>query len=74
MKAILLNRIGCSFIVVQKNLFHLMLLNPEESLWLSHVLMDANHAGDRVTHRSHTGVILFCYRAPILWYSKQQTR
>ena len=34
--------------------------------------VDANHAGDRVTRRSHTGVLLFCNRAPILWYSKQQ--
>ncbi len=34
--------------------------------------MDADHAGNQVTHRSHTGVIIFCNRAPILWYSKRQ--
>ena len=33
---------------------------------------DADHAGDVVTRRSHTGVIIFVNRAPILWYSKKQ--
>jgi hypothetical protein len=32
----------------------------------------ANHAGDRVTRRSHTGIIIFVNHAPIIWYSKQQ--
>ena len=34
--------------------------------------VDADHAGCRVTRRSHTGVIIFVNRAPILWYSKRQ--
>jgi hypothetical protein len=34
--------------------------------------VDANHAGDKITRRSHTGIILFVNRAPIIWYSKQQ--
>jgi hypothetical protein len=34
--------------------------------------VDADHAGCQVTRRSHTGVIIFLNRAPILWYSKQQ--
>ncbi|MGH3053397.1 MAG: Ty1/Copia family ribonuclease HI, partial [Gaiellaceae bacterium] len=34
--------------------------------------VDANHAGDRVTRRSHTGIIIFLNRAPILWFSKRQ--
>mmetsp|Transcript_12766 Transcript_12766/g.18320 ORF Transcript_12766/g.18320 Transcript_12766/m.18320 type:complete len:120 (-) Transcript_12766:618-977(-) len=33
--------------------------------------VDANHAGDKVTRRSHTGIIIFCNRAPIIWYSKE---
>lgn len=33
---------------------------------------DADHAGDTVTRRSHTGLIIFVNRAPILWYSKKQ--
>jgi len=34
--------------------------------------VDASHAGCRVTRRSHTGVIIFVNRAPIIWYSKRQ--
>jgi hypothetical protein len=34
--------------------------------------VDADHAGNRVTRRSHTGIIIFCNRAPILWFSKHQ--
>ena len=35
--------------------------------------VDADHAGCRETRRSHTGVLIFVNRAPILWYSKRQT-
>ena len=34
--------------------------------------VDADHAGCRVTRRSHTGIIIFVNKAPILWYSKCQ--
>jgi hypothetical protein len=34
--------------------------------------VDADHAGCRVTRRSHTGIIIFVNRAPIIWYSKRQ--
>ena len=34
--------------------------------------VDADHAGNRVTRRSHTGVIIFCNLAPVVWYSKRQ--
>ncbi|MGH7955275.1 MAG: Ty1/Copia family ribonuclease HI, partial [Gloeomargaritales cyanobacterium] len=34
--------------------------------------VDADHAGDRLTRRSHTGILIFLNRAPILWYSKKQ--
>ena len=34
--------------------------------------VDADHAGNKITRQSHTGVILFFNRAPIVWYSKQQ--
>jgi hypothetical protein len=33
---------------------------------------DADHAGDRVTRRSQTGIIIFLNCAPITWYSKKQ--
>jgi hypothetical protein len=34
--------------------------------------VDADHAGCQLTRRSHTGVILYINRAPIIWYSKRQ--
>jgi hypothetical protein len=34
--------------------------------------VDADHAGDRLTRRSQTGVLIFVNRAPILWFSKRQ--
>ena len=34
--------------------------------------VDADHAGCRITRRSHTGIIIFVNRAPILWFSKRQ--
>jgi hypothetical protein len=34
--------------------------------------VDANHAGNLVTRRSHTGIVIFLNRAPVVWYSKRQ--
>ena len=34
--------------------------------------VDADHAGNVVTRRSHTGILIFIQNAPILWYSKRQ--
>ena len=34
--------------------------------------VDADHAGNKVTRRSHTGIIIFVNSAPIIWYSKRQ--
>jgi hypothetical protein len=34
--------------------------------------VDANHAGNIVTRRSHTGIFLFVQNAPIIWFSKRQ--
>ena len=34
--------------------------------------VDADHAGCRVTRRSHSGIIIFVNNSPILWYSKRQ--
>jgi len=36
------------------------------------VFVDADHAGNKVTRRSHTGIIVYCNLSPILWYSKRQ--
>ena len=35
--------------------------------------VDASHAQDKKTRRSHTGFVIFINRAPIMWYSKRQT-
>ena len=34
--------------------------------------VDASHASNKMTRRSHTGFVVFINRAPILWYSKRQ--
>jgi hypothetical protein len=34
--------------------------------------VDADHAGNRLTRRSQTGILIFLNRAPIIWYSKTQ--
>ena len=32
--------------------------------------VDADHTGNKVTRRSHTGFIIFMNMAPVYWYSK----
>jgi len=34
--------------------------------------VDANHAGNVVTRRLHSGVLIFLMNAPIIWFSKRQ--
>jgi hypothetical protein len=45
---------------------------PRGNVVSTHCFVDADHAGNRVTRRSQTGILLFVNRAPILWYSKRQ--
>jgi hypothetical protein len=45
---------------------------PRGNIMSTHCFLDANHAGDTETRRSQTGILLFCNRAPIIWYSKRQ--
>jgi hypothetical protein len=35
--------------------------------------VDADHAGNKVTRRSQTGIIIYLNCAPIIWYSKSQS-
>ncbi len=35
--------------------------------------VDANHARNRLTRRSHTGILIYLNTAPIMWFSKAQT-
>ena len=32
--------------------------------------VDANHAGNVVTHHLHSGILIFVQNAPIIWFSK----
>jgi hypothetical protein len=34
--------------------------------------VDANHAGNVVTRRSHRGIIIYVQNAPVIWFSKRQ--
>jgi hypothetical protein len=36
------------------------------------VFVDASHARNKVTRRSHTGILIYLNKAPIVWYSKSQ--
>jgi hypothetical protein len=38
----------------------------------THVFVDSNHAGNMVTRRSHTGILIFVNKAPVMWFSKRQ--
>ena len=37
-----------------------------------HCFVNADHAGNLVTHHSQSGILIFVNRAPIIWYSKHQ--
>ena len=45
---------------------------PRGRLVSTHCFVDSDHAGDKVTCRSQTGILIFLNRAPIIWYSKRQ--
>ena len=45
---------------------------PRGHAVLTHCFVDSDHAGDKVTRRSHKGLLLFVNRAPVVWYSKRQ--
>ena len=34
--------------------------------------VDADHAANRVTRRSHSGILIYCQNTPIVWLSKRQ--
>ena len=45
---------------------------PRGNSMSTHCFMDASHGSDRVTRRSQTGILIFCNKAPIIWFSKRQ--
>ena len=38
----------------------------------THWFLDANHAREKNTRRSMTGILIFCNTPPIIWHSKRQ--
>ena len=45
---------------------------PRGNAMSTHCFVDASHGSDRATRRSQTGILIFCNRAPIIWFSKRQ--
>lgn len=45
---------------------------PRGRMVSMHCFVDADHASNKVTRRSQTGILIFINRAPISWYSKRQ--
>ncbi len=45
---------------------------PKGKSVLISCFVDANHAGNVITRRSHTGIIVYVQNAPIIWFSKRQ--
>ena len=37
------------------------------------LFVNSDHAGDKVTHRSRTGYVVFLQNSPIAWFSKKQS-
>ena len=46
--------------------------SPRGRLVSTQCFVDSDHAGDKVTCRSQTGILIFVNRAPIIWYRKRQ--
>jgi hypothetical protein len=38
-----------------------------------HMFIDSDHAGDKLTQRSHTGFLIYLNMAPIVWHLKKQS-
>ena len=45
---------------------------PRDNSVSTHCFVDANHAGNKVTRRSQTGILIFVNKAPIIAISKRQ--
>jgi hypothetical protein len=45
---------------------------PRGRTMSTHCFVDSDHAGDKVTRRSQTGILIFCCRAPVISFSKRQ--
>ncbi len=52
--------------------YRLICQNHLDNLKIYVCIVDANHAGNVVTRRSHSGILLFIQKSPILWLRRQQ--
>ena len=46
--------------------------NSETISVQTNAYIDADHAGNKITRKSQTGILIFCNMAPVIWYSKRQ--
>lgn len=46
---------------------------PRGRMVMLTAFVNASHAANKKTRRSHTGYLIFLNRSPIMWYSKRQT-
>ena len=51
----------------------LLMPRPRGNPVVMTAFVDASHASNKITRRSHTGFVIFLNRAPIYWYSKRQS-
>ncbi len=47
---------------------------PRGRSFIMTAFVDASHAANRKTRRSHSGYVIFLNRAPIVWYSERQQK
>jgi hypothetical protein len=45
---------------------------PRGNPMSTHCFVDASHGSDHANRRSQTGILIFCNKAPIIWFSKRQ--
>jgi Reverse transcriptase (RNA-dependent DNA polymerase) len=45
---------------------------PRGNPMSTHCFVDASHGSDKASRRSQTGILIFCNKAPIIWFSKKQ--
>ena len=50
------------------------MLEPRGRAVFIYSFVDANHGGNAIKRRSHTGIIMFIQNTPIIWFSKKHNR
>ncbi|GFH48973.1 Blackbeard [Chaetoceros tenuissimus] len=63
------NKLGFKSCLADPDLWYKACIDSDGN---EYVFVDSDHAGDKVTRRSQTGILLYLNSAPIIWYSKRQ--